>query len=199
MFHEVKTAITIVFLSSATAFAQSGAQLKGAHQPMRLEQIHVAGTRLPVESILRISGLKIGQMIDDQALRQVSDKITSTGLVKGLDYEFNPAPAGQGVDLAIKVFDEGPLLPARIVPPEQAEPIWSCLQSADPIFSRDIPNTEKAIHFYSINIARCLGNEGLAHERVSATVACDGSGKSIAIDFHVHPAAAQRQAETATH
>lgn len=185
-------AIAVLALSAPLiGWAQDN--LDGGHQPMRLEQVHVVGSRLPAESIIRISGLRTGQMIDDAVLKQVSDKITSTGLVKGIDYEFNALPGKQGIDLAIKVFDEAPLLPARIMPAEQAQPIWSCLQTADPIFSPEMPNTEKAIHFYSINIARCLGNEGEAHERVSATVACDGTGKSIAIDFHV------RQAGTGSH
>lgn len=194
MFHTFRAALVIMCASPLISFAQ----LDRGHRPMQLEQIHVSGTRLPAQSIVRISGLKIGQMVDDDVLHQVSDKITSTGLVKGIDYEFNTTPGARGVDLAIKVFDEQPLLPARIVPAEQSETIWSCLQSADPIFSREMPNTEKAIHFYSINIARCAGNEGLSHERISATVACDGSGKSIAIDFHVKPQA-QRPAPSSTH
>src|SRR5579875_2814633 len=197
MFHVLRAGIAVAFFSPLLSFAQTGPKLDGPHQPMRLEQIHVTGSRLPAESIVRISGLRIGQMIDDDLLHKVSEKITSTGLVKGIDYEFNETPGKSGVDLAIKLFDEGPLLPAHIAPPEQAETIWSCLQSADPIFTREMPNTEKAIHFYSINIARCIGNEGVAHERVSATVACDGTGKSIAIDFHVNSQA--QRAPTAAH
>ncbi len=155
------------------------------HKPVRLERVDVTGTRLPPESIIKIAGLKTGQMINDDLLKQASDKITSTGLVKGLDYGYNIVPGKSGVYLTLKVFDEGPLLPARILPAEDAEPIWSCLQSADPIFAREMPNTEKAIRFYSINIARCIGNSAAAKDRVAATVACDGTGKSIAIDFHV--------------
>ena len=165
---------------------------------MELLGISVAGTHLPAESILKISSLKVGQTINDDTLKQVSDKITSTGLVKGLDYGYDIKPGKSGVYLSLNVFDEGPLLPARILPVEQAPAIWACLQSADPIFMQEIPNTEKAIHFYSINIARCLGNTGSSQDRVSATVACDGSGKSIAIDFHV-PLRAAAQPGTSSH
>ena len=159
-------------------------------EPVQLLGINVTGTRLPAESIIRISGLKVGQTVNDDILRQVSEKITSTGLVKGLDYGYDIKPGKPGVYLSLNVFDEGPLLPARIMPLEEAPAIWSCLQSADPIFTQEMPNTEKAIHFYSINIARCLNSSGASRERVSATVACDGTGKSIAIDFHVPPHAA---------
>jgi hypothetical protein len=178
----------ILLIPSFIAFAQSrSGSAEDRHKPVQLAGIEVTGTRLPPPSIIKVSGLKIGQMINDDVLKEASDKITSTGLVKGLDYGYNIMPGKPGVYLTLKVFDEEPLLPARILPEEQAQPIWSCLQSSDPIFSQEIPNTENAIHFYSINIARCLGNSGANHERIAATVACDGSGKSIAVDFHVAP------------
>lgn len=194
MFH--RRAMAIVFSLSLVAFAQTRrvAPAVDHHQPMRLDGIQVSGTRLPPESIIKISGLKIGQMIDEAVLNQATDKITSTGLVKGIDYSYNVSPATGGVRLSLNVFDEGPLLPASILPEDQAVPVWTCLQSADPIFTREMPNTEKAIHFYSINIARCLSNSG--RERVSATVACDGSGKSIAINFHVAELSAQRATDS---
>ena len=185
MYHSVTGAIVATLFLPVLGFSQSAPPVLDHHEPMQLAGIQVSDTRLPAESIIRISGLKVGQTINDANLREASDKITSTGLVKGLDYEFNSAPGKSGVFLSIKIFEEGPLLPARIMPSEAAEPIWACLRSADPIFTPEMPNTEKAIHFYSVNIARCLQNEGAARDRVSATVACDGTGKSIAIDFHV--------------
>jgi len=181
-------ALSILLALPFLAGGQNAGTAEDHHKPVQLAAIEVTGTRLPSESVIKISGLKVGQMINDDILKQASDKITSTGLVKGLDYGYNVVPGKSGVYLSLKVFDEGPLLPARILPAENAEPIWTCLQSADPIFTRDMPNTEKAIHFYSINIARCLGNSG--GERIAATVACDGTGKSIGIDFHVKPVSA---------
>lgn len=171
-------------LLPTVGFAQSRPTLD-RHEPMRLDAIEVTGTRLPPPSVIRVSGLKVGETITDENLKQATDKITSTGLVKGIDYAFNPGNGKQGVSLSLHVFDEGPLLPVRIEPLDIATQVWSCLQTADPIFTAEMPNTEKAIHFYSVNMARCLGDSGAERERVSATVACDGSGKSIAIDFHL--------------
>jgi hypothetical protein len=184
MSHTSTAAVVFSVLLPVLGSAQSRPALDH-HEPMRLQGIQVTGTRLPAESIIRISGLKVGEMITDEHLKQATDKITSTGLVKGLDYEFNINPDKSGVQLALHVFDEGPLLPVRIEPLEIATQVWSCLQTADPVFTAEMPNTEKAIHFYSVNMARCLGNSETARERVSATVACDGTGKSIAIDFHL--------------
>lgn len=187
MFHTAKSLSVILLSLPWLAFSQVAATQEDHHKLVQLEGIEVTGTRLPSPSIIKIAGLKVGQMINDDALKQASDKLTATGLVKGIDYGYNIMPGTSGVYLSIKVFDEDPLLPVHILPPDAAPSIWSCLRSADPIFTRELPNTEKAIHFYSVNIAHCVENAGAAKERVSATVACDGTGKSIAIDFHVSP------------
>lgn len=181
-----KGALAILVCLPLVAAAQvRPANTEDHHKLVQLADIEITGTRLPPQSIIKISGLKVGQMINEDILKQASDKITSTGLVKGLDYGYNIMPGKPGVYLSVKIFDEGPLLPAHILPAKDAGPIWSCLQSADPIFTREMPNTEKAIHFYSINIARCIGGSDAARQRIAATVACDGTGKSIAINFHV--------------
>ena len=185
-----RAAIVISLLVPFLGFAQNRPALDH-HEPMQLQAIQVSGTRLPPQSIIRVSGLKVGETITDATLKEATDKITSTGLVKGVDYEFNVPPGKSAVSLSINVFDEGPLLPVRIEPAGIATQVWSCLESADPIFKAEMPNTEKAIHFYSVNMARCLGSAGAERERVSATVACDGSGKSIAIDFHLRPESAR--------
>lgn len=156
------------------------------HKLVQLQGIEVSGTRLPPNSIIRISGLKIGQMVNDDSLKQASDKVTSTGLVKSVGYSYSITPGKPGVSLTLKVIDEAPLLPAHILPEQDSQPIWACLQSADPIFTRDMPNTENAIHFYALNIARCIGSpRGSLADPVPATVACDGEGKSIAINFRL--------------
>jgi hypothetical protein len=187
MYHIAKQLPAIVLCLPLLAFSQVPASPEDHHKLVRLDGIQVTGTRLPSDSLIKVAGLKIGQMINDDVLKGASDKLTSTGLVKGIDYGYNMMPGQPGVYLSIKVFDEDSLLPVHILPPQDAEPIWSCLRSADPIFTREMPNTEKAIHFYSVNIARCIEKSGAAKDRVAATVACDGTGKSIAIDFHVSP------------
>jgi hypothetical protein len=185
MFITAKRLPVLLLFASSFSFSQGPAIPADHHKPVQLQGIEVTGTRLPADSIIKISGLKVGEMINDDVLKQASDKLTSTGLIKGIDYGYDIVQGKPGVYLSIKVFDEEPLLPAHIMPADYAPPIWRCLESADPIFTREIPNTEKAIRFYSLNIARCIENGGAAKDRVSATVACDGTGKSIAVDFHV--------------
>jgi hypothetical protein len=185
MFRIGESLLLFISLSVFAAGQERPAAPEDHHKLVQLEAIQVTGTRLPPNSIIRISGLKVGQMINDDVLKQASDKITSTGLVKGIDYGYNIAPGKPGVSLNLKVFDEGPLLPAHILPEQDSQPIWACLQAADPIFTREMPNTENALHFYSINIARCIGSPPSGKDGIAATIACDGSGKSIAINFHL--------------
>lgn len=186
MFHSSKRGLIILLIVPFIAFGQRRPpNAEDQHKLVQLDGIEVTGTRLPAESIIKISGLKIGQMINDDILKQASDKITSTGLVKGLNYGYDVLSGKAGISLSLKVFDEVPLLPVRILPEEDAQAVWSCLQSADSIFTREMPNTQKAIHFYSINIARCIGNSDAARDRVAAKVTCDPTGKSIAIEFNI--------------
>lgn len=186
----VRTAESVLFILFSLCLLapaqERPATAEDLHKLVQLEGIEVTGTRLPPNSVIRISGLKVGQMVNDDVLKQASDKVTSTGLVKSIDYSYGITPGKPGVSLTLKVTDEGPLLPAHILPEQDSQPIWACLQSADPIFTRDMPNTDNAIHFYALNIARCIGTpRRTAADPVPATVACDGTGKSIAINFRL--------------
>jgi hypothetical protein len=155
------------------------------HKLVQLMGFEVTGTRLPPDSIIRLSGLRPGQMVNYDIISQACKRITSTGLVSAVDYAYNVGPGKPGVLLSLKVWDELPLLPARIYPVEDAEPIWRCLQTADPIFTREMPNTEAAIRFYSVNINRCLANAHATDEYAAPTAVCDARGKTSAIAFTI--------------
>lgn len=152
---------------------------------MQLTGLDVKGTRLPAQSVIRLSGLKVGQQVNYDMLHEASKKITSTGLVKTIDYGYDLAPGQAGVRLSLNLVDELPLLPAKIMPVEDTDKIWGCLQSADPIFTRELPNTKAAIEFYSQNIERCITIHGQQDAYVSPTVACDSQGKALEIVFDI--------------
>ena len=150
-----------------------------------LDGFDVKGTRLPSESVIRLSGLKVGQQVNYNIVNEACHKITSTGLVKLIDYAYDMYPGKPGIVLSLKLVDEQPLFPAKIVPAEDAGRIWQCLQSADPIFTRELPRTEKALTFYEANILRCLKNQGRVNEYASSTVACDAQGNASEIIFAI--------------
>jgi hypothetical protein len=156
-----------------------------AHKLYRLAGIEVNGTRLPTNSVVRLSGLKTGQMVNYDIINGACRRITSTGLASLVDYAYILQPDKSSVVLSLKVTDEMPLLPAKIYPREDEDQIWACLKSADPIFTRELPNTRNALGFYSRNINRCLENAGAPDTHARPSVVCDRQGKAAEIVFSI--------------
>ena len=152
---------------------------------MELTGIEVNGSRLPTTTVVRLSGLKVGQQVNYDILNDACNKITSTGLVSAVDYAYNVQPGKPGVVVSLKLWDEMPLLPAKVYPPEDTDEIWKCLRSADPVFTPELPNTKAALHFYSENIEHCLANGGLVNLYVASSVVCDAKGKASQVVFDV--------------
>jgi len=157
---------------------------------VQLQGIDVKGTRLPAQSIIRLSGLKVGQQVNYTMVDEASRKITSTGLVKMIDSSYDTYPGKPGIVLSLNVVDELPLFPVKITPADDSERIWQCLQTADPIFMREMPRTEKAISFYQANIERCLKNQGRSSENASSLVSCDPEGNPAEVVFRIRPSRA---------
>jgi hypothetical protein len=160
------------------------------HKLVELGGIEVNGSRLPASSIIRLSNLKVGQKVNYDIINEACHRITSTGLVALVDYAYNLEPGKPGVVLSFTVTDEMPLLPAKIYPPEDEDQIWRCLQSADPIFTREMPNTRNALGFYATNINRCLENVGARQDYARPSVVCDRVGRAAEIVFSIREKAA---------
>jgi hypothetical protein len=163
------------------------------HKLVELGGIEVSGSRLPTSSIIRLSALKVGQKVNYDIINEACHRITSTGLVSLVDYGYTLQPGKPGVVLSLKVSDELPLLPAKIYPPEDADQIWGCLQAADPIFTRELPNTRNALGFYATNMTRCLQDAGLRNVHARPSVVCDRLGKAAEIVFSIQGRAASAQ------
>jgi hypothetical protein len=160
------------------------------HKLVELGGIEVNGSRLPASSIIRLSNLKVGQKVNYDIINDACHRITSTGLVALVDYAYNLEPGKPGVVLSFTVTDEMPLLPAKIYPSEDEDQIWRCLQSADPIFTREMPNTRNALGFYATNINRCLENVGARQDYARPSVVCDRVGRAAEIVFSIREKAA---------
>jgi hypothetical protein len=160
------------------------------HKLVELGGIEVNGSRLPASSIIRLSNLKVGQKVNYDIINEACHRITSTGLVALVDYAYNLEFGKPGVVLSFTVTDEMPLLPAKIYPPEDSDHIWACLQSADPIFTREMPNTRNALGFYATNINRCLENVGARQDYARPSVVCDRVGRAAEIVFSIREKAA---------
>lgn len=169
-----------------SAASDSVKQAEDHHKLIELVGVEWIGSRLPAASLLRLSELKIGQKVNYDILNQVSNRLTSTGLVSTVDYAYNVQPDKPGVMVSFTLKDEMPLLPASIVPEANADLLWGCLQNADPIFTRELPNTGNAMRFYQANINKCLQMGSHNNDfHAEPTVACDVKGKAAKIVFNI--------------
>ncbi len=134
-----------------------------AERLMEVEGIRVKGTRLPSDSIIRLLGIKLHDKVNDRIVNIACHNIAATGLVKSVDYVYDAYPDRPGVVLNLTVADEGPLLPASIKPAAEESTLWSSLEALDPIFTRELPPTEKALAFYAKNLEKCRQANGRAN------------------------------------
>ncbi|MBV8707912.1 MAG: hypothetical protein JO028_12055, partial [Acidobacteriaceae bacterium] len=102
-----------------------------------------------------------------------------------VDYAYDAYPDRPGVALVLTIADEGPLLPATIKPAEDENSLWSSLQAIDPIFTRELPPTEKALAFYAKYLEKCLQANGHPNEYASPNVTADAGGKLTGIVFEI--------------
>jgi hypothetical protein len=166
-------------------FARQELAQTPADKLLEVESIRVNGTRLPSDSVIRLSGIKVHDKVNDRIVNAACHKITATGLVKTVDYAYDAYPDRPGVVLNLTLSDEGPLLPSSIKPDGEENTLWSSLQALDPIFTRELPPTEKALAFYSKNLERCLQTNGRPNEYAGASVTADSSGNLIGIVFEI--------------
>lgn len=176
--------LSISLCFSLAAAAQNVPASEGV-KLVRLDKIEIRGTRLPIDSIIRLSSLTIGQHVNDAIVNAACHKITSTGLVKSIDYGYDSYPDREGVVLTLTLVDEGPLFPSKIEPEKEESHLWQLLQSEDPLFTRDLPRTERALNYYSANIERCLKAEGREDEYASPIVVGDANGNPSEIVFRI--------------
>lgn len=188
----------LTFLLTTQLCAVPGRAQQAADKLMDVESIQVKGTRLPAQSIIRLTGIKPHDKVNNLIVNTACQKITATGLVKNVDYGYDAYSDRPGVVLVLTITDEAPLLPATIKPDADSEKLWSALKARDPIFTRDIPPTEQALDFYAGNIEKCLQSLGRNNEYAKADVVADPSGKLTAIVFSIRQYKALARPNSAT-
>ena len=166
-----------------------------ANKLVRVDEIKVRGTRLPADSVIRIAGLAVGQDVNDLIVNTACHKITATGLVKTVDYGYEVYPDKPGAVLTLTLADEGPLFPATIQPSGEEEHLWACLAATDPLFTRELPRTERALKYYSAAIERCLKSAGRENEYAASVVSGDPQGNAKQIVFEIRQYRGTRKQE----
>jgi hypothetical protein len=140
-------------------------------QPVKIQAVRVKGSRLPEKSILHLTGLQTGQILNEEKLRTALQHANDSGLFTNIAYVYESAPDSTDVTLELQIADQLPLVPATIkIPKIDAELVWQYLQNFDPLFTRELPPTEKAIKLYQHYIAKYLETQGTTDIAVTGNV-----------------------------
>jgi hypothetical protein len=158
----------------------------GSGKSVEIAGFDITGTRIPAGSVIALSGLKAHDSVTEKGVDAACRRITATGLFKSIDYSYAVYPDRPGAVLGLKVVDEGPLVPASIKPAAQEAVIWAALEAMDPVFTRQLPPTEKAIAFYERNIEKCVQASGRKDEYAAGTVTADARGNPSGVTFEIH-------------
>ena len=183
------------------AFAQPAAvdQSSGAgqttppsQQVVTIEKLNVKGTRFPARSIQILTGLREGDQIDEAAVRKAIERMLESGLIRSVNYNYESLEDPRQVALELDIIDETPLYPASIeIPGVDPEPVWQYLESVDPLFTRELPRTQKALRFYAHAISDYL-RTNKRRDTLAPIVKGDAEGHPTGIVF----APARRPANT---
>ena len=180
-------ASVVLFVSLLLGQSQPGAApppvLDDAEELVRIEKIAVQGSRLEPRSVQMLTGVRPGQQINEASLRKAIQRMTDSGLVKNVDYAYESLSGPTSVAVQLTIVDETPLLPASIqLPDVEAEDVWTYLKNIDPVFTRELPRTQKALQFYTRYIERYLANQRKP-QRVASVITDDGTGNASGIVF----------------
>ncbi len=157
-----------------------------AGEVVTIERLTAKGTRLETVSVEFLTGLRPGMKVNEAGVRKAAERIADSGLVQNVGYEYQSLSSERSVELEFTITDELPLLPARIeIPDVEAEDVWTYLKGIDPVFTRELPRTQKAIAFYTRYIERYLASQKgtLRTLKIAAVITADAEGNAGGIVF----------------
>jgi hypothetical protein len=154
-----------------------------SRQIVTIEKFSVKGTRFPARSIQILTGLREGDQIDEAAVRKAIGRMLESGLIRSVNYNYESLEDPTKVALELDVIDETPLYPASIeIPGVDPEPVWEYLESVDPLFTRELPRTQKALRFYARAITDYL-RTNKRRDALAPIVKGDAEGHPTGIVF----------------
>ena len=152
-------------------FCAAAQETDAGKQKVRVQAIRVTGSRIGKESMMHLTGLHSGQVLDEATLRAALQNANASGLFTGISYNYESLPDSTDVNLELVVQDQLPLVPAVVkIPGVHAEDVWAYLTKTDALFTRDLPPTVNAIRLYERYINKYLQNIGRTDITVSGSV-----------------------------
>ena len=156
------SALFFCFLAAASAQDAKEGTAGDAQKVVKIKRIFVEGTRLPALSVIRLTQVKAGDEVDFAKLQGALQKVTQTGLISNIDFEYESVPdKDTDVILHMKCTDANPSTKASIqIPKINEDDVWTWLTGVDPLFTREMPPNEAAIRLYSALIGKYMEQHG---------------------------------------
>ncbi len=157
-----------------------GAQSDDGKKLVTLRDFSVQGSRFSSVSVVRLAGLHTGKQVNFLLLNDALQKVTSSGLIENIDFEYeNYEDKPEEVRLLMKCRDAQPIVPSRVaIDGADEDAIWKWLQNIDPLFTRELPPNEKALHLYETWIGKYFEANGQPDFTQKAAVRAETEGSA---------------------
>jgi hypothetical protein len=169
-----------LLLASASEQDAKEATVGDTQKLVKIQRIVVEGSRLPAPSVVRLAQIKIGDEVNFVKLHTSLQDATRSSLLRNIEFEYESLPDSErDVVLHLKCTDEKPTATASIhIPKVSEEELWAWLVEVDPLFTREMPPTEAAIHLYSNWIVKFMESHGDPKFQENFAITAEGSNST---------------------
>ena len=133
------------------------------------------------EQILKVAGLKVGQMAGEAEFDAARDRLLATGAFESVGYRFEEAKTAKGYVASFQVVEVAPVFPARFedlgVPADQ---IAAYLERTEPLYSQKIAGTPAMLDHYAQAIQKFLESKG-QKTKVAGRLTQDAPNEVVAL------------------
>ena len=128
-----------------------------AQQRFPSETITAEGIDIPGQILTKLTGLKIGDLVDDAAFQLAAQKLQQTGLFAEVGFRYTPGPKKAGYALILSLKDHPQRISALFdFPGKPEEPIWACVKQQLPWLKNPLPAAGTAQDYIAHLAESCM-------------------------------------------
>lgn len=144
-----------------------------AQQRWPVQTLSVEGNRLySSEQILKVAGLKVGQLAGKEEFEAARDRLVATGVFETVGYRFAPGPDRKGYAASFQVVEAGPAYPLRFEGlAVSAAEVMAWLRQRESLMADRAPATQPIMDRYAREIEALLLTKGRSQEIKGAVTA----------------------------
>ncbi len=121
-----------------------------------LESISIEGSSIPKESVLELTGFRLGAPVNQAAIEAGCKKLEESGIFQDINYHYAQGPK-HGYVVTLSLTDQSKLRDASIdIPGTNEDQVWQWLAAKYPPFNHKVPDNATAQEFISKQIEQHL-------------------------------------------